>query len=65
MPKKKTNKAAAKRLRFTARGKVRFAMAGSGHLLTGKSRKRKRNMRNSKAVLSKSELRRVRELLTN
>ena len=33
MPKKKTNKAAAKRFKVTATGKVVYAKAGSGHLL--------------------------------
>lgn len=65
MPKKKTNKAAAKRLRMTANGKVRFRRAGSSHLLTNKSRKRKRSIRNSRQVLSSAETRRVKELLSS
>ena len=65
MPKKKTNKSAAKRLKFTATGKVRFHRAGLSHLLTNKSRKRKRNIRNSKVLLSPSETRRVKELLSS
>ena len=65
MPKKKTNKAAAKRLRLTATGKVRYWRAGRRHLLTNKSRKRKRKLRNSKGVLSHAETRRVKELLSS
>jgi len=45
MPKQKTNKSAAKRFRVTRRGKVMRRMAGHGHLLASKSRKRKRKMK--------------------
>lgn len=48
MPKQKTNKSAAKRFRVTRRGKVLRRMAGKGHLLAHKSRKRKRNYRRAK-----------------
>ena len=45
MPKQKTNKSAAKRFRRTANGKFKYSKAGSGHLLSAKSRKQKRNLR--------------------
>ena len=45
MPKMKTNKSAAKRFKKTANGKLKYSKAGSGHLLSSKSRKRKRNLR--------------------
>ncbi len=45
MPKLKTRKSAAKRFRLTASGKVRRRKAYRGHLLTRKTRKRKRNLR--------------------
>lgn len=45
MPKMKTNKAAMKRFRVTARGKVLFGHAGKGHLLSSKSSKRRRHLR--------------------
>ena len=64
MPKKKTNKAAAKRFKVTANGKLKHAKAGSGHLLTSKNRKRKRSLR-AKAVLSKAENKRVTRLLAS
>jgi len=51
MPKQKTNKSAAKRFRMTRRGKVLRRMAGHGHLLAGKSKKRKRNYRRSKVCM--------------
>jgi large subunit ribosomal protein L35 len=45
MPKLKTNKSAAKRFRLTRRGKVMRRMAGHGHLLAKKSKKRKQDLR--------------------
>ena len=45
MPKLKTRKSTAKRFRLTASGKVRRRRAYRGHLLTRKTRKRKRNLR--------------------
>jgi len=50
MPKLKTNKGAAKRFKITKSGKVMRKKAGKGHLLTGKSKKRKRHMRKSVAL---------------
>ncbi len=62
MPKKKTLKAAAKRFKKTAKGKLKYAKAGSGHLLGRKTRKRKRDLR-SAGVLSKAETKRVSALI--
>jgi large subunit ribosomal protein L35 len=62
MPKKKTNKAAAKRFRKTATGKYKFKRPGSGHLLGGKTRKRKRALRKG-GVASTAEKRRLDNLL--
>jgi len=62
MPKKKTVKAAAKRFKRTATGKIKYSKAGKGHLLSGKTRKRKRDLR-SRGVLSKPESKRVSEML--
>ena len=45
MPKIKTNKAAKKRFKVTATGKVLFRPAGKRHILSGKSSKRRRQMR--------------------
>ena len=47
MPKMKTNRAARKRFRLTASGKVRRNRANKSHILTKKSRKRKRHLRQS------------------
>ncbi len=42
MPKIKTNRGAAKRLKVTKSGKIKFQKAGKRHLLESKSSKRKR-----------------------
>ncbi len=62
MPKKKTNRAAAKRFRFTGKGKVRRAKAYKSHLLTSKSRKRKRGLR-KRSLASPGDTRRIKVLL--
>lgn len=45
MPKLKTHRGAAKRFRVTATGKLKRKRPGHSHLLTGKSRKLKRQQR--------------------
>lgn len=62
MPKMKTNRAAAKRFRFTKKGKVKAKRAYMRHILTTKSKKQKRRLRSSK-TLSQADLRQVRRLL--
>lgn len=64
MPKTKTNKSAAKRIKVTASGKLKYSKAGSGHLLSSKSRKRKRNLRKS-GILSPAENKRIKTLLAS
>ncbi len=50
MPKMKTRKGVAKRMRITKNGKVMRRKAGLRHLLSSKSRKRKRQLRGAVAV---------------
>ncbi len=50
MPKIKTNRAAAKRFKKTGTGKVKRAHAFTSHILTSKTRKRKRNLRQGNTV---------------
>lgn len=64
MPKKKTSKSASKRFKLTAKGKVSYRKAGRGHLLSSKSRKRKRNLRKT-GILSKSETAKIAGLLSS
>jgi large subunit ribosomal protein L35 len=50
MPKMKSNSGAKKRFSFTGTGKVKRGKAGARHLLTGKSKTRKRNLRGTGLV---------------
>ncbi len=60
----KTNKAVKKRIKITGTGKVLFSKAGRRHLLTDKSSKKKRHLR-GKQVIHPSDMKRLRNLLTN
>lgn len=44
MPKQKTHKGLAKRVKVTARGKVKRHRCGGSHLMSGKSAKRRRKI---------------------
>ena len=50
MPKQKTHKGAAKRFKVTAKGKVKRGHSMHSHILTKKSSKRKRKLRQSTLV---------------
>lgn len=55
MPKQKTHKGVSKRVRVTAKGKVkRSRKAFTGHLMSGRSAKRRRRLR-AGGVLPKAE----------
>ena len=45
MPKNKTHKGIAKRVKITAKGKIRHKSAGAGHLMSGKNASRRRHLR--------------------
>ncbi len=62
MPKLKTKKAIAKRFKITRKGKVKSAKASKGHLLTGKSRKRKRAL-SRKSILGKTAAKKIKTML--
>ena len=62
MPKLKSNRGAAKRLKVTGSGKIKYHKAGASHLLTGKTTKRKRNLRKS-VLLDKREITNMKRLL--
>ena len=55
----KTNKSVAKRFRKTKRGKIMFSRPAKSHLLGGKTRKRKRQLRGSIQLQSKSLARQI------
>lgn len=58
----KTNRGARKRFKVTGTGKIMHFKAYGSHLLTGKSAKRKRNLRKP-ALVHKRDLKNVRRLL--
>ncbi len=63
MPKQKTHKGTKKRFRLTASGKVKHRSAGTSHLATRLSSKRKRNLRRT-AVLKTVEATRIARALS-
>ncbi len=62
MPKMKTNRGAAKRFKATGSGKIRRAKAFTSHILTKKSTKRKRNLRQN-ALIAESDHKAVKRML--
>ncbi|MBT3515089.1 MAG: 50S ribosomal protein L35 [Nitrospina sp.] len=62
MPKMKTNKGAAKRFSKTGTGKIKRNKAFTSHILTSKSTKRKRNLRQS-TIMSPGDTRKMRILI--
>jgi large subunit ribosomal protein L35 len=62
MPKMKTKRAAAKRFSLTGAGKVKLHKQGRRHLLSSKSRKRKRDLMGN-FVASNANLKQLRRLL--
>lgn len=62
MPKMKTHRGAAKRIRVTGKGKLRRKKAYNTHLFTDKSAKRKRHLETEGSVASQDDAN-VRRLL--
>lgn len=62
MPKMKTKKSVAKRFSVTGTGKVKSARDGKNHILTKKTRKRKRNLKKA-AYVSKSYERNIKAMM--
>jgi large subunit ribosomal protein L35 len=62
MPKMKSNRGAMKRFRVTGSGKIKRNKGFKGHLLSTKSKKRKRNLRQG-AVVSPVEQKNIRKLI--
>ncbi|MCB9541767.1 MAG: 50S ribosomal protein L35 [Myxococcales bacterium] len=55
MPKMKTNRGAKKRFKVTKSGRVKFSRANRRHILTKKSTKRKRHLREAGYLASGDE----------
>ena len=64
MPKIKTNRSAAKRFKRTGSGKYVFAKSHGSHILTKKSTKRKRRLRQPQIVKT-SDMKEIRRMLPN
>ncbi|MDP4175828.1 MAG: 50S ribosomal protein L35 [Bacteroidota bacterium] len=62
MPKMKSNRGAAKTFKTTGSGKVKRHKAFKSHILTSKSRKRKRSLRKA-VVASASDERRIKIMI--
>jgi large subunit ribosomal protein L35 len=62
MLKLKTKRSAAKRFKVTGTGKVKHYKAYASHLLSGKTTKRKRNLRKAELV-SEREVKNVKRLI--
>jgi large subunit ribosomal protein L35 len=62
MPKLKSNRGAAKRLKATGTGKIKHYKAFGSHLLTHKTTKRKRSLRGGQ-VASPSDAKNMKRLL--
>jgi large subunit ribosomal protein L35 len=63
MPKMKAHKGAKKRFSVTGSGKVRRHKAFKSHILTKKSPKRKRNLRQETTFTTPGDAKRVKRLL--
>ena len=64
MPKMKTHRGAAKRFKKTGNGHLKRGHAYTSHILTKKTPKRKRYLRQS-ALIAKSDEKRVKRLLAS
>ena len=62
MPKMKSSKAAAKLFKLTGTGKLKRSKAYKSHILTKKSTKRKRNLRQS-AVTDATNVKNMKKIL--
>ncbi|HEY3746381.1 MAG TPA: 50S ribosomal protein L35 [Gemmatimonadaceae bacterium] len=63
MPKMKTHKGAKKRFKITGSGKVKRMRAFKSHILTKKSSKRKRHLRQSAIIQTNGEAKNIKRLL--
>jgi large subunit ribosomal protein L35 len=63
MPKMKTHKGAKKRFKITGAGKVKRMRAFKSHILTKKSSKRKRRLRQATTLTVRGEIKNIKRLL--
>ncbi len=63
MPKMKTHRGAAKRFSMTGSGKIKRNKAHKSHILTKKTSKRKRRLRQAGLIATNGEKKRIKRLL--
>ena len=63
MPKMKSHKGARKRFKITGSGKVKRNKAFKSHILTKKTSKRKRRLRQSGVIATRGEEKNIKRLL--
>ena len=63
MPKMKSHKGARKRFKITGSGKVKRMRAFKSHILTKKSPKRKRRLRQATTLTVRGEIKNIKRLL--
>ena len=63
MPKMKTHRGAAKRVKRTASGQLKRSRAFTSHMFANKTTKQKRKLRKASSV-HKSDMKRVKQLLS-
>jgi large subunit ribosomal protein L35 len=59
MPKQKTHKGTKKRFRLTAKGKIKHRQAGTSHLQSRMSKKRRRQLRGTDTLRSSLDTKRL------
>ena len=62
MPKQKTHKGLAKRVKVTGKGKVKRRQSFTGHLMSGRPSKQRRRLRQA-AMMGKTDTKRALEML--
>jgi len=63
MPKLKTKKGVAKRFKLTKKGKIKYKPCGKSHLLSNKTRKKKRHLRKATLVQNKQKIKYLKRLI--
>jgi large subunit ribosomal protein L35 len=63
MPKQKTHKGLAKRVKVTAQGKIKHRRAGASHLMSVKNAKRRRAIRRPAVVRSNVLTKKMRDAI--
>jgi large subunit ribosomal protein L35 len=63
MPKQKTHKGLAKRVKVTATGRIKHHKAGASHLMSVKNAKRRRRIRKPGTLASTTFTRKMREAI--